>query len=49
MGKYWLYVGIDLFLIFFTIFLARFFQRKIFSDYRYRKLKQDNEGEYIFS
>jgi len=49
MGKYWLYVGIDLFLIFFTIFLARFFQRKIFPDYRYRKLKQDDEGEYIFS
>ncbi len=48
-GIYWLYMGIDLIFLFFAIFLARLFQRKIFPDYRYRKLKQDNEGKYVFS
>ncbi|NLJ82720.1 MAG: hypothetical protein GX330_06305 [Bacteroidales bacterium] len=48
-GIYWISVGTDLFLIFFTFFLARYFQRKIFPNYRYRKLKTDNEGEYVFS
>ena len=48
-GIYWLYLAIDILSIVFIIFLARFFQRKIFPDYRYRKLKEDEEGEYIFS
>lgn len=49
MEEYWLYVGIDLMFLFFAIFLASLFQRKIFPDYRYIKLKKDNKGEYVFS
>ena len=48
-GTYWLYAVIDLLSIAFIIFLARFFQRKIFPDYRYLRLKRDEDGEYIFS
>ena len=46
---YWFYIPIDLLSIFFIIFLARFFQRKIFPDYRYKRLKRDEEGKYVFS
>ena len=48
-GIHWLYQAIDLISIVFIIFLSRFFQRKIFPDYRYRRLKEDENGEYIFS
>ena len=48
---YWMYIPIpiDILSIAFIIFLARFFQRKIFPDYRYLRLEQDEDGEYIFS
>jgi hypothetical protein len=48
-GIYWLYLAIDLISIFLIIFLALFFQSKIFPNYRYKRLKQDKNGKYIFS
>lgn len=48
-GIYLFYTAIDILSIISIIFLARFFQRKIFPDYRYRRLKEDEDGEYIFS
>ena len=48
-GIYWLYAAIDILFIISIIFLARFFQRKIFPDYRYRRLKKDENGGYVFS
>jgi len=46
-GIYWLYVAIDLLSILFIVFLAHFFQRKIFPDYRYGNFRY-GAGEYIF-
>jgi len=48
-NTYWLYIAINLISIPSIIFLSRFFQRKIFPDYRYRRLKEDENGEYVFS
>lgn len=44
-----MYIGINLIFLFIAIFLFRYFQRKIFPNYRYRKLKTDENGNYVFS
>ncbi len=47
-GFSWQYITVNLLSMLFIIYPAQLFQRKIFPNFRWKKLKQNERGEYIF-
>ncbi|HPJ91963.1 MAG TPA: hypothetical protein PK662_08530, partial [Bacteroidales bacterium] len=47
-GFSWQYITVNLLSMMFIIYPAQLFQRKIFPNFKWKKLKQNERGEYVF-